>query len=85
MGYQFPSDVADLVRQGMAECGYRSEDDLLRSALHLHRELKKREEQLLAEVRIGMDQAEQGLARPIDVQALIDRCAQSLAAQGIRD
>lgn len=85
MRYQFPSDVADLVRQGMADCGYPSEDDLLRSALHLHREIRDREAQLLAEVRLGMEQADQGLARPIDINALIDRCTQKLAGEDIRD
>jgi len=85
MSYHFPSDVADLVRQEMAICGYSSEDDLLRSALQLHREIKAREEQLLADIRLGLEQAIQGLARPVDVQALIDRCTQQLAEEGIRD
>jgi Arc/MetJ-type ribon-helix-helix transcriptional regulator len=85
MSYHFPSDVAELVRQEMAICGYDSEDELLRSALQLHREVKAREVQLLAEIRLGLEQANQGLARPVDVQALIDRCTQRLADEGIRD
>lgn len=85
MSYHFPSDVADLVRQEMAICGYDSEDDLLRSALQLHREVKAREEQLLADIRLGLEQADRGLARPVDVQALIDRCTQQLAEEGVRD
>lgn len=85
MDYQFPADVEKLVREQMADSGYNSEDDVLRDALRVFRELKARQQQLLSDVRIGIEQADQGLARPLDVNALIDRCSAKLAEEGIHD
>ncbi len=85
MAYQFPPDVERLVREQMAHGHYGSEDEVLRLALHAFSELKSREEALLADVRIGIEQADRGEARPLDVNALIDRCALKLADEGIRD
>lgn len=85
MAYQFPPDVAQLVSEQMTSSGYSSEDDVLRHALLVFREVKVRQEQLLADVRKGIEQADQGLARPLDIEALIDRCSQKLAEEGIHD
>jgi Arc/MetJ-type ribon-helix-helix transcriptional regulator len=85
MTYQFPADVEKLVKEQMAASGYHSEDELLRDALRVLQELKSRQEELLADIRVGVDQADQGLARPLDVKALIDRCTLKLAEEGIRD
>lgn len=43
------------------------------------------QEELLAEIQIGLDQADRGLAKPLDVEELIKRCTQKLAQEGIRD
>jgi putative addiction module CopG family antidote len=85
MAYQFPPDVAKLVKEQIIAGGYGSEDEVLRDALRVFGEFKARREQLLAEVRAGVDQAERGLARPLDVNALIDRCTLRLAEEGIVD
>lgn len=83
MIYHFPPDVAKLVAEEMNARGYGSEDEVLRDALHVLRELRQRESQLIAEVKTGIDQADRGLSRELDVEALIDRCAQQLAKEGI--
>jgi Arc/MetJ-type ribon-helix-helix transcriptional regulator len=85
MDYQFPPDVARLVKEQMANGHFGSEDEVLRHALQAFSELRSREEELLADVRTGLDQADLGLAQPLDVSALIDRCALRLAQKGIRD
>jgi len=84
MPYQFPPDVQQLVREQLAH-GYTSEDDVLRDALRAFSELKLREAELLADVRAGLDQADRGLARSLDIDALIDRCASKLSAEGVPD
>jgi putative addiction module CopG family antidote len=85
MAYQFPPDLEKLVQDQMVASGYSSQDDVLRDALRVLRELKAREEALLAEIGVGIDQADKGLARPLDVSALIDRCTLKLAEEGIVD
>ena len=85
MSYQFPPDVEKLVREQLVAAGYGSADDVLRDALRVFGELKMRHDQLLADIAVGTAQAEQGLARPLDINALIDRCTLKLAQEGIRD
>lgn len=85
MAYQFPPDVEKLVKEQMAGSAYDSEDEVLRDALRVLRELKARQEKLLADVGIGIKEAELGLARPLDANALIDRCSLKLAEEGILD
>jgi Arc/MetJ-type ribon-helix-helix transcriptional regulator len=85
MSYQFPPDVERLVKDQMAHGHYGSEDDVLRLALQALTALNAREEELLSDVRTGVDQADRGLAKPLDVDALIDRCALKLVQEGIRD
>jgi len=85
MAYQFPPDVDKLVKEQMAVRGYGSEDEVLRDALQVFREFQARKEQLLSDVQTGIQQADQGLAQPLDIDALIERCTLNLADEGIVD
>jgi Arc/MetJ-type ribon-helix-helix transcriptional regulator len=85
MTYQFPPDVEKLVNEQMTESGYGSQDDVLRDALRVFREVQARRDQLLADVRIGVEQADQGRTGALDVNALVDRCTRKLAEEGIFD
>ncbi len=85
MGYQIPPDVEKLVKEHIVAGAYSSEDEVLRDALRVFGEFKARQEQLLADVRTGVEQADRGLARPLDVDALIEHCTLKLAEEGIRD
>lgn len=57
----------------------------MRDALHVFRELQIRKDELLRDVQVGIDQADQGLAGALDVDELIDRCTRKLAEEGITD
>ena len=61
MAYQFPPDVQQLIRDGMALGNYATEDDVLREALHV---LIQRNEDL-AEIRAGVADMNAGRFRPI--------------------
>ena len=70
MAYQFPADLDHLVRQQMAAGNYRSEDELLRDALHAleaHRQMVVSDDpEVLAGIRRGLDEMKQGLGRPFE-------------------
>ncbi len=70
-------------KKQVTESGKPSEDEVLRDALGVFREFQARKDQLLADVQLGIDRANQGLARPLDIDALIDRLAQKLAENGV--
>jgi len=68
MPYQFPPDVARLVRDRMASGHYGSEDDVLRDALQA---LEERSDDLAA-IQGGIDEMNAGRVRPLaDVDAAI--------------
>ncbi len=85
MAYQFPPDVEKLVNEQMTASGYGSQDDVLRDALQVLRELQARRDQLRSDVQVGIEQANQGRAGHLDVNDLIDRCTRKLAEEGIID
>ena len=72
MAYQFPPDVAKLLRDCMAAGGYASEDEALRQALlafgefvHAPGEASDEYRQSVAAVREGVADAEAGRMRPL--------------------
>ncbi len=85
MSYQFPPDVEKLVQEQMTASGYDSRDELLRDALRLLRELQIRKDELKRDVRIGVEQADQGRATASDIDELFERCTRKLSAEGITD
>ncbi len=85
MTINIPSDLQDFVSQQVAAGAYRSTDDLVGDALRVLRDLTARRDQLRADVQLGLDEVAQGLAGPLDVEALIERCTERLAAEGIAD
>jgi len=85
MTINIPSDLQEFVSQQIADGAYASTDDVVRDALCVLRDLTARREQLHADVQLGIDEAARGLAGPLDVEALIERCTERLAAEGIAD
>jgi Arc/MetJ-type ribon-helix-helix transcriptional regulator len=85
MPYQFPPDVERLVQEQMTASGYGSQDELLRDALRLFRELQIRNDELKRDVQFGVEQADQGRATALNLDELIERCTRKLAAEGITD
>jgi len=78
MSYAFPPDVEKLVQEQMAGSQYSSEDDLLRDALHVFRTYQAKRAQLIADVQVGINESDQGLARPLDIDSFLDECFQEL-------
>jgi antitoxin ParD1/3/4 len=60
MGYTFPPDLDQLVREQMADGSYASEDDLLRDALSALAERRAD----LAAIRAGIEDMHRGRVRP---------------------
>lgn len=85
MSYSFPPDVEKLVQAQMAECGYGSEDDVLRAALRALCVVQSGNEPLWAEIQEGIAQADRGKLRVLNIEALIQRGAAKLAEEGIVD
>lgn len=85
MHYLFPPDVQELVQEQMASHGYASEDQLLRDALRAFSELRSRQEQLVRDVRVGLDQADAGLAKPLDVDDLLRQWTERLSSSAITE
>jgi predicted transcriptional regulator len=61
MAYQFPSDVQQLIREGMALGNYATEDDMIRDALLAF--IQRNED--LAAIQAGVADMDAGRFRPI--------------------
>lgn len=85
MSVDIPPDLESYVSKEISSGSYASPEELVGDALRLFRELRARQEQLRADVRVGIEQADRGLVRPLDIAALIDRCTRQLADEGITD
>lgn len=78
MSYQFPPDVAELVKQYVRSGAYLSEDDVLRDALralgqlaHTAEEAEREYRDTVAAVREGLADIEQNREQPL--RDLIDQ------------
>ena len=82
MPYQLPPDISEQV-QSFVFAGYRDEDDVLREAL---KALEAREQEKLRRWhegnRIAMEQSRQGLSKPLDLEALLERVEHRAAREG---
>ena len=82
MHYQFPPDLQQRVQARMADGPYQSEDDLLREAMNALDELDREKLRLFQEGnRIAIEQSRLGLSKPLDLQALLARVEQRVAAE----
>jgi Arc/MetJ-type ribon-helix-helix transcriptional regulator len=86
MLYQFPSDISQRLDACLVSGSYQNQDDVLRDALDA---LEQREQEKLRRWNEGnqmaLEQSRQGLSRPLDDAAVIDRLRKRLAAEGIVD
>jgi Arc/MetJ-type ribon-helix-helix transcriptional regulator len=69
MAYSFPPDLGQLVADKMASGVYRSEDDLLRHAMEALNAMEAAHNRLRADIAVGLEQIDQGLAKPLDLEA----------------
>jgi Arc/MetJ-type ribon-helix-helix transcriptional regulator len=74
MPYQLPPDVDHRVQAHLATGGYQNEDDVLRTA---HDALEERDQEKLRRWhegnRMAIEQSRQGLSKPLDLEALLER------------
>jgi Arc/MetJ-type ribon-helix-helix transcriptional regulator len=80
MPYQFPHDIEQRVKARMNEGGHQSEDDVLREAMDALDELERAKLQRWNERnQIAIEQSRQGLSKPLDVEAVLNRVEERFA------
>lgn len=86
MLYQFPSDISARLDACLGSGAYQNQDEVMRDALDA---LEQREQEKLRRWnegnQIAMEQSRQGLSRPLDDAAVIDRLRKRLVAERIVD
>lgn len=85
MNYNLPADLDQFAIQQITAGNYSSMDELVNDAVRLLRDLREKQDQLAADVAVGLEQSRNGLARPLDFEALVQRWTAELADEGIRD
>ena len=83
MHYQFPPDLQQRVNARLSNGSYGSEDDVLRDAMNALDALDQEKLRLFQEGnRIAAEQSRLGLSKPLDLDAVLKRVEQRIAAQG---
>ena len=86
MNYQFPPDIEERLKARMSDGRYQTEDEVLREAMDALDQLEQDKLTRWDERnRIAMQQSRQGLSRPLDDEAVLDRLRERLAREGIVD
>jgi Arc/MetJ-type ribon-helix-helix transcriptional regulator len=82
MNLQLPPDINVRVQAYLGRGAFSSEEEVLRTALDA---LEERDEEKLRRWhegnRIAMEQSRLGLSKPLDVEALLERVEQRVAAR----
>jgi putative addiction module CopG family antidote len=73
IGQPFPPELEQFVAQQVAAGNYRSEQDLVVSAVRVLRDVQARQEQFHEDVRVGMEQLERGEFNEYDETGLRQR------------
>jgi Arc/MetJ-type ribon-helix-helix transcriptional regulator len=82
MDYQFPPDLQQWVDARLGAGVYQSPDDVLRDAMRALDELDKEKLRLFQEGnRIAMEQSRLGLSKPLDLETILERVEQRMAAE----
>jgi antitoxin ParD1/3/4 len=86
MEFAVSPDLERLVREKVESGHYGSTDEVLREALQLLDDRDRlrawKLEELRKDVALGIQQAEQGLVEPLDMDAIRAKVAERLRAQG---
>ncbi len=86
MSYQFPQDIEERVNDRMSRGRYQTKDEVLREAMDALDQLEQ--DRLIRwdqRNQIAMRQSQQGLSKPLDDKAVLDRLRKRLAREGIVD
>ena len=80
MSTVYPPELEQFVKQEVANGTFRSEDELVISALTAFREMKLRHEELRRRVEKSLDQADRGEVEPWDMDAILAAAHQRQAS-----
>jgi antitoxin ParD1/3/4 len=79
-------ELQQIVREKVASGDYASEDDVLREALQLLEDRDRlrtwKLEELRKEIAVGIQQAEQGMVAPLDMDEIRTKVTARLQSQG---
>ena len=66
----FLPDVEAYVQQKIASGEFRSREELAAEAIRVYRDLEVKRVQLKSDIQAGIDEADQGLIEPLDIDAI---------------
>jgi hypothetical protein len=66
----YPADIEAYIQGKLASGEFPSHEAFATAAARLYRELEATREELLADIRAGVAEADQGLCEPLDIAAL---------------
>lgn len=77
-----PADLEQYVGGKVASGAFGSREELLVEAVRIYRELDARHALLKADVRAAVEQADRGMSKPLDVEAIKQELSDELDEQG---
>jgi putative addiction module CopG family antidote len=78
----FPPDLEAYIQQKIATGQFGSRDELAVEAMRVYRDLETRRAQLKSDVQAAIDEADQGLAEPMDIDAIKAELTAELTPDG---
>ena len=77
----YPPDLEAYVQQKIDSGEFRSRDELAVEAVRLYREIEIKHAQLKADIQAALVEADRGLSKPLDIEAIKAELATELDAQ----
>ena len=77
----YPPDLEAYVQQKIDSGEFRSRDELAVEAVRLYREIEIKHAQLKADIQAALDEADRGLSKPLDIEAIKTELAAELDSQ----
>ena len=78
-----PPDLEAYVEQQLASGEFGSRDELTIEALRLLREVQEKRRQLKSDIQAAIDEADRGLSRPFDLEAIKAELNTEFDAKGL--
>ncbi|MGD9720249.1 MAG: type II toxin-antitoxin system ParD family antitoxin [Pirellulales bacterium] len=63
-------DLETFVQQKIASGEFASREELAMEALRIYRDIEQRRAQLKSDIQVAMEEADQGLCEPLDIEAI---------------
>ena len=85
MSVAIPLEFQSFVRDGIASGRFRSEEEAVKEGLNLLQSREQKLDALRKDIQIGLDDLEAGRSSPLDVEDIIRRGRQRLAASQVSE